>query len=85
MPIPLGASKALDLQLLGIRARLIEVAAALDRLDRAERPVEDDPRIDKIRQGLKILADDTSDRVEKIQLLFSLDYEDNWQKDYGLQ
>lgn len=89
MPIPLGAAEVLDRELLAVRARLIDVAAVLDRIDRAEgtppdETAADDPRLAKIRQGLRLLAGDRSDRAEQLQLLFSLPYQEEWQKDYGL-
>lgn len=81
MPIPMAAAEVLEREFLGVRARLIDVAAALDRIDRAEGSVADDPRLEKIRQGLEILSGERSDRAEKLQLLFSLPYQDDWRKD----
>ena len=75
MPVPLPAQKALDLEFLGARCRLIDLAAALDRIDRAAGGVAGDPRLTQIRRSLEILADDSSDRAERIQLEFSLPYE----------
>jgi hypothetical protein len=79
MPIPLDAPEVLDREFLEIRARLLHIAASLDRLDRAEGSVADDPRLEKIRRSLAILARDHADRAEEIQLLFSRPYEANWQ------
>lgn len=84
MPIPMAATEVLDREFLQLRARLINVAAALDRIDRAEGSVADDSRLDQIRRAIQILAGDPSGRAEKLQLLFSLPHEDNWQKDFGL-
>ena len=81
MPIPMAAAEVLEREFLGVRARLIEMAAALDRIDRAEGSVADDPRLDKIRQALQILSGDRSGRAEKLQLLFSLPYQDDWRND----
>ncbi len=80
MPIPIAAAEVLEREFLGVRMRLIDVAAALDRIDRAEGWVADDPRLEKIRQALQILSGDRSDRAEKVQLLFSLPYQDDWRK-----
>lgn len=63
--------KGMDREFLGIRCRLIEMAAALDRLDREKSPA-DDPRRRQIAKGLEILLADAPDRAEKIQLAFSL-------------
>lgn len=78
MPIPLDAPEVLEREFLEIRARLLHVAASLDRLDRADGSVADDPRRDKIRRALAILAADDAQRAEKIQLLFSRPYDANW-------
>ena len=84
MSTPLAARDVLNREFLNIRARLIDVAAALDRIDRAAGSVADDPRLAKIRHSLAVLAGSTSDRAEQLQMLFSLPYQDNWQQDYGL-
>ncbi|MGE0607505.1 MAG: hypothetical protein AB7O62_10450 [Pirellulales bacterium] len=74
----LDAPEILNRVYLEIRAKLLEVGASLDRLDRADGLVDDDPRLGRIRQALAILAAGQPDRAEQIQLLFSLPYEDDW-------
>jgi hypothetical protein len=87
-------SNILDSEFLGIRCRLIELAAALDRIDRAggDCPnfrlsengtvpfdsVSGDPRMAQIRRSLEILADDGPNRAEQVQMVFSLPYEKGW-------
>ena len=83
MPIPLDAPEVLNREFLEIRARLLHVAASLDRLDRAEGSVLGDPRLDKILQAIGILADGEADRAEKIQLLFSRPYDADWLANVG--
>jgi hypothetical protein len=78
MPIPLDAAEVLDREFLEIRARLLHIAASLDRLDRAAGSVGADARLEKIRQALAILAADDANRAEKIQLLFSRPYDAAW-------
>jgi hypothetical protein len=78
MSTPLDAAAVLNREFLEIRARLLQLAASLDRLDRAEGSTTDDGRLAKIRQALEILGGDESDRAEKIQLLFSRPYESDW-------
>ena len=78
MPIPLDAPEVLDREFLEIRARLLHIAASLDRLDRAEGKVAGDPRLEKIKKSLAILAADEANRAERIQLLFSRPYEADW-------
>ena len=84
MSTPLAARDVLNREFLNIRARLIDVAAALDRIDRAEGSAAEDPRLAKIHQGLELLCGQTTDRAEGLQSLFSLPYQDNWQQAYGL-
>ena len=85
MPIPLDAAEVLNREFLEIRARLLHLAASLDRLDRAEGVVTGDPRLAKIRQGLEILGGDEAERAERIQLLFSRPYDANWVKSLGVE
>ena len=44
MPNALPAASVMDREFLGIRGRLIELAAALDRIDRLDRAASEDPR-----------------------------------------
>ncbi len=83
MPIPLDAPEVLEREFLGVRAKLLEVGATLDRIDRAEGRVEDDRRMALIRRGLEILSRPDGDRAEQIQLLFSLDYDDGWREKFS--
>ena len=78
MMITLAASEVLDREFLGVRARLIELAATLDRLERSEGSVTGDPRAEQVRKALRILADDGTQRAEKVQLVFSLPYREDW-------
>jgi hypothetical protein len=78
MPHTLAEPHVLDREFLGIRAKLIELAATLDRIDRTQRPVAADPRMEQIRRGLKALAGETSGRAEEILMIFSLPYEQDW-------
>ncbi len=73
------ASEVLDHEFLAVRMKLIDIAAVLDRIDRAEDKATDDPRLEKISQGLKLLADDDGDRTKRLQMIFSLKYDEDWQ------
>ncbi len=66
-----AAEKTFESEYLGIRCRLIELAAALDRIDR-DGGVDDDPRMSNIRRAFEILADRAPDRAERIQMVFSI-------------
>ena len=63
MAIPLAAPEVLEREFLEIRARLLQIAASLDRLSRAEGSVDRDPRLAKIQEALAILGDDGPDRA----------------------
>ncbi len=78
MPIPLDAPEVLNREFLEIRARLLHIAASLDRMDRADGSADGDPRLDLIRRSLSFLAGNDAERAEKIQLLFSRTYHADW-------
>ena len=77
---PLPANAALDSCFLEARAKLLDLAAILDRIGRGTGSggVTSDPRLAKIREALDILADESGGRAERVQKLFSLDYEPGW-------
>jgi len=78
----LPAAKALDSYFLDARCKLLEVAAILDRIGRgsATRDVEADPRLDKIRKALEVLHDQSGGRAERIQQIFSREYDPSWER-----
>jgi hypothetical protein len=74
------ALEVLDRDFLETRCKILEIAAVLDRIDRApsrhhEHP---DPRLGRLRQALEALCEPGPGRAETIQLIFSLDYDPNW-------
>ena len=75
MPHSLARPQILDRELLGIRAKLIELAATLDRIDRGEGSLADDPRMEKIRRSLQVLLAPSPGRAEQVLSIFSLPYE----------
>jgi len=78
--LPIDAPEVLEREFLEIRAKLLQLAASFDRFDRGAGNVDSDPRRDLIRRGLDILQSDATDKAEQIQLLFSREYDDNWQQ-----
>jgi len=80
----LTAQQILDREYLEIRAKLLEIAASLDRIQRAHGDTADDRRSHLIAQAIQVLADDEGNRAEKIQLLFSRQYEQDWRSRLGL-
>jgi len=85
MPIPIDALEILNREFLGIRAKLLEVAASIDRMTRADGSVEDDPRWHQLLDAMKLIREEKSERAEKMQMFFSLPYEETWQKDFGME
>jgi len=69
---PAARSKIVDLYFMEHRAKLIDIAAFLDRYDRAEADSQgEDFRIKAIREAIKILGDNKSDRAKRILELLS--------------
>jgi hypothetical protein len=79
---PLPSRTALDSYFLEARCKLLDLAAILDRIDRGggSSELERDPRLANIHQALEILRDESGGRAERIQRLFSLDYDPNWER-----
>ena len=80
-----AASQVFDQELLPIRAKLLEIAAALDRIDRANGSVNSDPRRTQVQAAIQILLRPDDDRTEQIQLIFSRPYEANWREKLGVE
>ncbi|MBV9258388.1 MAG: hypothetical protein JO215_10250 [Ktedonobacteraceae bacterium] len=69
---PLTQQQLIDEYFMETRARILDVAAFLDRMDRSvEHNAADDFRIVAMRQALKALCAETSGRVYDIQMIFS--------------
>ena len=69
---PLTQQQLIDEYFMEVRAKILDVAAFLDRLDRSvERNAEDDFRIVAMQQALQALAVGTFGRVYDIQMIFS--------------
>ena len=80
--VPLPSRAALDAYFLEARCKLLDLAAILDRIGRGagSAEVDGDPRLTRIRQALEVLHDESSDRAEHIQQIFSLDYDPSWER-----
>ena len=85
MPSPMSSVAVLDREYLEIRAKILQLAASFDRLERSEGSFRDDPRLDLVDQALAMISDpDQRDRAEQVQLIFSRNYQENWRQEYGL-
>jgi hypothetical protein len=79
---PLSAEQALDRHFLEARSQLLDLAAILDRIGRGHNSasLDQDSRLQKIREALEVLHDQSGGRGERVQRIFSLDYDPNWQR-----
>ena len=85
MSSPMTSDAILERDFLKARAKVLEVAATLDRIDRAEGEVRDARRRQLLDQGIQALLKVESNRAEQVQLIFSLAYRDDWRGQFELQ
>ena len=83
MNSPMTAQAVLDREFLEIRAKILELAASFDRLDRSG-TIDRDQRLDLIREGISTLDFETNDRAEKVQFIFSREYDPDWREKFEL-
>lgn len=76
---PLSGSAALDRHYLEARCLMLDLAAILDRIDRGG-GMSGDPRLKQFAQALEVLQGDGPGRAEKIQQIFSDQYDSTWEK-----
>jgi hypothetical protein len=78
----------LEADFLLLRAKILEVAAGLDRFDRASGDAtgdaSNDPRRGRLDEAIRLLLSDDPDRAEHVQLLFSRPYSKNWRAELGV-
>lgn len=84
MPAPRTKQTVLDEEFLTLRAKVLEIAAGLDRLDRAAGEAGDDPRLARLERALRILLESGDRRAEGVQLLFSREYDEEWRREFGV-
>ncbi len=81
MSRPRDVAAVLDRDFLDSRSRILDLAASLDRLDRAPGRSADHPpdrRLAQLRQALEALLEPGPGRAETVQRLFSLEYDPDW-------
>jgi hypothetical protein len=78
------SSEVFEQEFLPLRAKLLEVAAGLDRLDRSSGSLASDSRRMQLHAAVQVLLRPEDDRAEQIQLIFSREYEDNWREKFSL-
>jgi hypothetical protein len=80
----MNSNEILEREFLEIRCKVLEVGAALDRIERAEGDVSKDPKMSLIKEAIQVLASGDNHLAEKIQLLFSREYDQAWQDKFEL-
>jgi hypothetical protein len=80
----MSATNLLEYEFLPLRAKLLDIAATLDRLDRVAAPLDDDARMSKVHQAMEILMQPKADRTAQIQMVFSRAYQEDWPTKFGL-
>jgi hypothetical protein len=76
---PLTSKTALDAFFFEARCKILDLAAILDRIQRGGE-VGSDARLAKVRQALEVLHDESPARAERVQQIFSLDYDPTWER-----
>ena len=82
-PTPMPAEKVIEREFLEIRAKILELAASFDRMDRGEGTASRE-QLQLIHEGLKILEEKEPNRAERVQLLFSRKYTSQWRSEFGI-
>ncbi len=79
---PLPAADVLDRYFLEARSKLLDLAAILDRINRGRgmKDLDHDPRLRKIGKAIEELQALKEGRAERIQQIFSLEYDQRWDR-----
>jgi hypothetical protein len=83
--MPLSAAEVLNREFLDVRCKVLELAAAFDRLDRAAGDVGGEKRLEQLREALAIVMDQAGDRAERVQMIFSRPYDEAWRETLTVQ
>lgn len=75
-----SGQQILDAEMLQLRAKLLEMASTLDRIERGDEPKADGHAMDTVQQALQTLLRTGGSRAERIQLLFSRSYDAAWRE-----
>lgn len=80
---PLTGQEVLDRYFLEVRCKLLDIAAVLDRIDRStDSGGLNDPRRQTVDRALEVIAGAEGRRAERVQMLFSRDYDPQWAKEF---
>ena len=83
------ANDILNDKFLHIRAKLLEVAADLDRIERASDDQgslsgESAEKRERLSEAVRLLLSEGPDRAERLQKLFSREYDSSWRSQMQL-
>jgi hypothetical protein len=80
MPTTQSAQEILEQNFLQMRCLILDLAAALDRIDRAEgsETIENHQQMKLLQGGIDLLKENGPGRAAQVQLHFSDQYEDGW-------
>ncbi len=80
------AIQHLNRDFLDTRHRIIDVAAALDRIEGGEGAdsTRSDPRMVQLTEAIRLLIDGKPKRAERVQMIFSDSYNPNWRAPHPL-
>jgi hypothetical protein len=84
MTQPRTKQAVLDDDFLMLRARILELAAGLDRFDRAAGEWPGDVRRTRLDEAIRLLLGGEPNRAEQVQLHFSRAYEPGWREELGV-
>lgn len=82
--MPQTAEQVLQQEFLLARAKILELAATLDRIERAGGGVDQHPQMQLLHHGFQILTSDNPERAQQVQLLFSRQYATDWRQKMGV-
>ena len=74
----------LEHEFLPLRAKILEIAAGLDRLDRADGDPRRDSRREQLVRAIRLLLAEEATRAEQAQLLFSREFDETWREQFGV-
>lgn len=84
MPRQRTKQAVLEADFLALRAKILELAAGLDRFDRAAGEWPGDVRRTRLDEAIRLLLIDEPERAEHVQLLFSRAYDETWREQFGV-
>lgn len=81
----LSAEQVLEREFLPVRAKILEIAASLDRIERADGSIAREQQWNTLLTAIRTLLEEEPGRAEQIQLLFSREYQREWREEFGLK